>query len=504
MTLTATIQESPKAAPPSNTEIELWKCEQSCAYFIHHYAKIYDAVEKLWIPFRLWRTQKPVLSDFTLHRLVIVLKARQLGLTWMALAYALWRMLFHPIVAVALFSKRDDEAMYLLGDERMRGMYDQLPLWMQYSQPLADSGHNWMLPNGSSAKAFPTSAGDSYTFSLVIVDEADLASDLGSLMRSVKPTIDGGGQMIMISRSDKDKPQSEFKNMYRAAKKGENGWRSVFLPWYARPSRDSDWYDAQKRDILARTGFLDDLYEQYPATDSEALAPKIQNKRIPPLWLRNCYVEMTPLVVVGQGENEPDHGIPAIPGLRVYKLPEKGKSYKIGIDPAEGNPTSDDSALTVIEEETGEEVAAYRGKVQPSTVAAYADKIGTFYNNADILCERNNHGHAVILWLDQNSTLTVVNGEDKRPGWLSNTLGKTRLYDEAADTFREQGTIIHDLDTLTQLQSIEGSTLRAPSGQHDDLADSYALALIARSLKPKWRSIKFLKVGQGDDPENDD
>jgi len=56
-----------------------------------------------------------------------------------------------------------------------------------------DAARTWALANGSVARAFPTNAGDSYTATLAIVDEADLVPDLDRLMRSVKPTIDAGG-----------------------------------------------------------------------------------------------------------------------------------------------------------------------------------------------------------------------------------------------------------------------------------------------------------------------
>jgi hypothetical protein len=105
----------------------------------------------------------------------------------------------------------------------------------------------------------PTTAGDSYTATLAVVDEADLCPDLDRLMRAVKPTIDAGGRMVLLSRSDKSKPQSPFKRIYTAARQSQNGWVPVFLPWDARPDRDATWYEAQRRDVLARTGSLDDL-----------------------------------------------------------------------------------------------------------------------------------------------------------------------------------------------------------------------------------------------------
>jgi hypothetical protein len=160
-----------------------------------------------------------------------------------------------------------------------------------------------------------------------------------------------------------------------------------------------------------------------------------------------------------------------------------GRFYVIGADPAEGNPTSDDSALTVLDRDTGEEVASLAGKLQPSTLAAHIDTIGKWYNNAVVLIERNNHGHAVLLWLRDHSLLWRMPGHDGQEGWLSNSKGKALLYSAAADAFRERQTFLHSFATFTQLASIEGSTLRAPEGEADDRADSYALAYVASQIR---------------------
>jgi hypothetical protein len=177
-------------------------------------------------------------------------------------------------------------------------------------------------------------------------------------------------------------------------------------------------------------------------------------------------------------------GSPALPGLEVYVLPQPGRHYVIGADPAEGNPTSDDSALTVVDLDSGEEVAALAGKFQPSTLAAHLDALGTWYNRAGVLVERNNHGHAVLLSLREHSQLCRLLGHDGREGWLSNGKGKALLYDTAADAFREGLTRLHSFATFTQLASIEGASLRAPEGEQDDRADSYALASAACRFRP--------------------
>jgi hypothetical protein len=172
--------------------------------------------------------------------------------------------------------------------------------------------------------------------------------------------------------------------------------------------------------------------------------------------------------------------VPAIPGLEVYRVPVPGRKYVAGADPAEGNPQSDASALCVLDAETGEEVCALAGRIEPAVFASYIAKVCEWYNQAGVLVERQNHGHAVILWLRDNSKLPRLRGHDGGEGWLSSTRGKTLLYDACADAFRNGETVLHSFATFTQLASIDGSTLRAPPGENDDRADAHALALAAR------------------------
>lgn len=383
-------------------------------------------------------------------------------------------MLFQPAATVLIFSKRDEEATELLS--RLKGVYQRLPAWMQAKSITVDGKHDWALSNGSSAKAFPTTGGRSYTGSIVILDEADFVEDLNALLNAVKPTIDAGGQIVMLSTVDKSLPLSPFKEIYRGARRGDTDWLSIFLPWSARPERTPAWYEKQKAEIFARTGALDDLHQEYPETEAEALAPRSLDKRIPAIWLQAVLAERKPIT-------DPD--APAITGLRIYHKPQPGRVYAIGVDPAEGNPTSDDSALTVMDVMTGEECAMLAGKFQPSVMASYADQIGRYYNDAGLMIERNNHGHAVLLWAHEYSKLRILEGRDDKPGWLSSSLGKALLYNEMADYFRDnardEAKLLHSFDTYTQLASIEGATLRAPEGQHDDRADSYALAHVGRA-----------------------
>lgn len=259
-------------APPLTTldrSIEWHLCAKSPHYFITTYCQIYDPAAKDWIPFELWPFQVETLNTIHTNQLVIILKARQLGLTWLVLAYCLWLMLFHAISHILLFSLREIEAIDLASDNRLRGMYRRLPAFLKPHGGIGtDDKKLWTLPNESTARAFATGTGDSYQGTIAFIDEADLIPDLDITLGRIKPTIDAAGKLVLLSRVDKRTPKSPFKTLFQAARLGQNSYVPIFIPWYAHPKRDQAWYDKQAQDMISQ----DDLWEQYPATEQEALA----------------------------------------------------------------------------------------------------------------------------------------------------------------------------------------------------------------------------------------
>ncbi|MBP8125781.1 MAG: hypothetical protein KAZ26_24240 [Caldilineaceae bacterium] len=470
------------ALTDSQMVAEWVKCGEHPFYFIKNYCWLFNATEGRWMPFELWPAQAWAINEMFLNRLVVVLKARQLGLSWLTLSFALWLMLFRPAAVIGIFSRRETDARELLS-ERLRGMYNHLPAWMQAKNVARDSGAWWSLSNGSAAMAFPTSGGRQYTFAFVIVDEADFQPDLPTLMTAVKPTIDAGARMVLLSTVDKRLPLSMFKAMYRGGKAGRNEWKAIFLPWHARPARTREWYAAQERDTQANTGSLDDLWQEYPATDAQALSERTLDKRIPPGFIHQCFEEMDPIWTFAMAKiaTALSPMPPRIPGLEVFKAPEVGRRYVIGADPAEGNPGSDPSAADVQDALTGEQMAVCSGKIEPTTFADYLALLSEYYNWAPVMVERNNHGHAVIGRIkNDHRKVKLLRGYDRRWGWMSNSRGKTLLYTAAVDTFISEDAVLHDFETQSQLASIEADTLRAPEGLHDDHADAWALANVGR------------------------
>jgi hypothetical protein len=160
----------------------------------------------------------------------------------------------------------------------------------------------------------------------------------------------------------------------------------------------------------------------------------------------------------------------------------------IGADPAEGNPQSDNSAASVVDL-AGEQVAAWAGRVEPATFGAQIAAVSAFFNGAAALVERNNHGHAVLLWLREFSPVQALPGLDKKPGWATTGSSKPMAYDNAADVLRAGAAsltaVIRDPDTLEELGNIT-TGLSAPDGLHDDRATAHVLALAA---------LRFCSVG---------
>lgn len=130
-------------------------CAASPLYFLQAYGWVFNATREAWLPFDLCPAQAWLLVQLRRQRLLVMLKARQLGMTWLLLGYGLWQMLFHPATTVGIFSRTEEDAVELL-DFRLKGMYAHLPAFLRCRAVVGDNKSRWELSNGSVAMAFPT------------------------------------------------------------------------------------------------------------------------------------------------------------------------------------------------------------------------------------------------------------------------------------------------------------------------------------------------------------
>ena len=501
-------------SPGDESGYKVWENVPGCLYFINEYVQIYDEGKRDHIPFELWPAQIEMLELIMSNGRICILKARQLGLTWLALAYGLWQVVFMPGLHIGLYSYTLEESETLL--DKMKQMYDRLPSWMvahlqvKLGSKVKDRKTLWTFTNNNRVRALSCTRADSYQFTYVVVDEATLIPNLRKLLRRLLPTINSVsmGRLVMIAVASKEDPLHYFNDTWRSA---DTRWKTdremvvwedwvpVFLPWWQNPNFTKAKYNDIKKGILDQEGNLDALYEMYPATSAEALAPATANKRLLQTWVIGCYEKLDPIM---DGGYEMGEEMLAPYTVLMYKRPEAGRRYVIGCDTAEGLPTSDDSVTVCVDFLTGEECAIQIGKMTPEDQAHDANLISIFYNNAPILVERNNHGHTLIrelVHLDGH----IMDGLDDRAGYLQGPQSKIQLYDNLAGVLKSHvesnqtidGILVdievdgnhykglmHTNEVSVQLMSIERNTLKAPPKHHDDMAVAYAVAQMARTL----------------------
>ena len=442
--------------------IERAKCALSPGYFVDEYGYIDDpnVRGKHWFRFRLWPAQREAIEIVHKNDKVIVLKARQLGITWMMLAYALWMMIYKPGSMILLFSKTSDDARELM--RRLTGMWQLLPEWM-IDGSVKELEQQLILKNGSRAKSFTTTkhSGRSFTASFVLIDEAAFIPFLSQLLNAAEETADAGGKLAVISTNDKEKPNNGFAKKYKRAVKGKSDFISMFIPWYGRPARDQAWYDRK-----VETKEQDDLWQEYPEIPAQALSGLSSTKRFKPDSIEASTRWGEQLSRLGR------RALPRIPGIVYWEQPQPKRPYIVILDPAEGDAGSDPSALMVMDALLWEEVAFAQGQWEPSTMASYAFRLGNSFNDATICPERNNHGHSVILALKEIYSYRWIYKSpfDKKLGWLTTVKTKTLAMDKLAEVM-EYGEIgFRSKEILAQLSNIEAGTQAAPEGDHDDAA----------------------------------
>lgn len=202
---------------------------------------------------------------------VVVLKARQLGVTWLMASYILWAAMFRADQLVLVISKGQVDSNEVI--RKVRFIHDHLPWWARaplLKQLMPSTGvAELTFGNGSRILSMPATenAGRGLTANIVFVDEAAFHPFATTNYASYRPAIADGGQLVMVSTSAG--PHGLFHDLYKAAQRGDSTYRAVFLPWWSRPSRQRPLTDAQGR-FLDAEGHIVDAVEQAEKVASEA------------------------------------------------------------------------------------------------------------------------------------------------------------------------------------------------------------------------------------------
>ncbi|KKK56022.1 hypothetical protein LCGC14_3068700, partial [marine sediment metagenome] len=215
-----------------------------------------------------------LLALLGVERLISILKSRQIGLSWLLAAYALWTVLYHEGARVLLFSQGEAEAVELL--DKVKTVHDLLRERYPHLAGTVTKTNDKELRFGRSRiKAFPSTetAGRSETATLVIMDEADYHEHADENYKAVKPTVSAGGQVIQCSTINKLNMETTFKALFLGAP--GNNFVTRFYAWDVRPGRDEAWYENEEAEAPEKPGLSKKQYmeQEFPRSQREAFMP---------------------------------------------------------------------------------------------------------------------------------------------------------------------------------------------------------------------------------------
>jgi hypothetical protein len=434
------------------------------------------------VRFEHWNHLIETLRAFEKDNLVIILKARQIGISWLLAAYALWVILTKPAANVLLISKGEREATELLA--KCRFIYSHLPDWLRPELSFDSATMLGIKVMESKCVALPSTeaAGRSEAATLVICDEWDYHQAAEANFGALKPTIDAGGKLLGVSTVNKQQPDSFFKKIIREVI--TNHFRLLFYGWNVRPNRDNDWYEKQKSE------YPDYLLEQeYPGSLEEALSPLSAKSVFDRDALNKLFSEVV----------KPDikRGY-----IYILKPPKVGVHYVAGADVGEG-VGMDYSALTVIGNYGFcDEVCAviHSNTIKTDMFAWEIDNLCKQYFNPFLGVENNSLGVAVLNVLsDLRYTNLYSSGkEKKKPGFTTTEKIRQTSLIELSNSIADGSFITRFKPQILEMMDFhfkEDGKAEAGRGAHDDLVISAMIALQMRKYRPPINKITPIQVG---------
>ncbi len=242
-------------------------CSGELLYFVKNYCYFEDKdSEKVLVPFKPWREQEEALISIRDNKFNLFLKARQIGITWVALFYCVHELVFSPGHTVIAISKSQNDANELV--RRFGVILSQMKELLlgggvSFKAKKSEVVLNFAGGEKSVFKSFAASksAGRSFTANILLIDEWAFQEWAREIWTSAYPTINRptGGKVIGISTI---KRGTLFEELWIS----ENNFKKIFISAFADPKRDAVWYERTKRDIGER------ILQEYPRTADEALA----------------------------------------------------------------------------------------------------------------------------------------------------------------------------------------------------------------------------------------
>jgi len=376
-------------------------------YVIETYLETFDKTQEGFVPFQLFPRQKEIIRAYEAHRFNLVTKPRQAGVSTTTAAYMAvkvgWADSENP-ENVLIIANKQELAFELLA--KIKDFLSQLPRWVwgdEYygnekkeskSIFLTDSKKEIKLPNGSRVKAVATSrdALRGYTPTILIFDEAAFIEADGDFWSACMASLSTGGKVIVVSTPNGYDPI--YYEIYDQALRNMNDFKISEMFWYRDPRYTKDLYMVKTHDLvhflLNREEYnLDDviidLSMANPFERDHSIVTKYIEDGYKPCsaWFegmvkklkydRRKVAQELECNFLGSGDNVFDSDLmqdiaknqvrePQAKmmggGLWIWKEPENGHKYVMGVDVSRGD-SEDFSSIEIIDFDAREQVLEY-------------------------------------------------------------------------------------------------------------------------------------------------
>lgn len=349
-------------------------------------------------------------------RVFLILKARQLGITWIVMAIELWHLLFKPGSHCVAYSYNEEQSKKLIG--RAWLMFNSLPPELRsHVEVMTPSRHDepseWIrvkhLDSGliSTIQSLPATkkAGHGDTITFFLMDEAAYQDYCRQIYTACLPaTSRGNARGVVVSTANGvGNPDTEDGNFFSVLYQTQHqrGLSFAFLPWNAEPTRDDEWYaqHAMKLGEVERN-------RQYPRNEQDAFmlsGALFFGREALEFYRRNMRRPRFVGQFVQKGARTLDFMQIRDGIISVFEEPVAGRKYALACDTSTGRG-NDYTSMGIFDLETGALVAELHGKIDAARAHVQAIGLGKWYNGAKIAVEtQGGYGDALITLLRDGS-----------------------------------------------------------------------------------------------------
>lgn len=330
-----------------------------------------------------------------------------------------------------------------------------------------------------------------------------LSSDAGStcLIESTANGFDGLGK--------------EFYERCKAAQEGRSDFEFFFIPWWTvkeyalsypiknlseKEQRLRQIYNLSNEQLAWRRWKISNDFngdemlfcQEYPASPEEAF---IHSGR--PVFNNEQLYEM---IALNEANPYTEEG-----PVRIFEKPKPNEVYVVGADTAEGLQDGDYSTAFVMDRNFVQ-VAAIHCHLAPDLFGAELVRLAKMYNNALLCPEINMHGHTVVAAIKNANYTNLYQRElfekheidiGMRLGWHTNIKTKQLMLDELKAAVRDNAITIKDVDLLREMTTLfyeeDGNVTLNGKDR------TVAAALAIQAIKQAPAAIKYKAVLMDDE-----